>query len=299
MPTEISDEEREQILQTIQMFEMITQTQPDDYQSYDVLKEAYLKLGRHEEASHAARKLAEAYLHMGLASSALLECEGILQRDPNDEQTLALLESINEQLKENATERGLPDGGDDQTASLTAHANTRSQGGHPDPEMGWGMDSEFLASHGNDSLARFLIQHELCPQEIAIEVLQETAAKYTAARETGTCGPAFLGELEARHPGSLEELLAKLVELTRFAYIPLEHYEVDRQIVRMLPDELVTARLVVPFDLISRTLMIAVPNPFDGAAKEAAQNALDYNIQWYLAHPDALRHVVKDIYKIA
>ena len=42
----LSDDENSQILQTIEMFEAITQTQPDDYQSLEILKEAYQKVGR-------------------------------------------------------------------------------------------------------------------------------------------------------------------------------------------------------------------------------------------------------------
>jgi len=34
----LSEEERSQIVQTIEMFEVITQTQPDDYQSLEILK---------------------------------------------------------------------------------------------------------------------------------------------------------------------------------------------------------------------------------------------------------------------
>ena len=35
----LSEEEQSQIVQTIEMFEVITQTQPDDYQSLEILKE--------------------------------------------------------------------------------------------------------------------------------------------------------------------------------------------------------------------------------------------------------------------
>ena len=39
----LSEEEHSQIVQTIEMFEVILQTQPDDYQSLEILKEAYAK----------------------------------------------------------------------------------------------------------------------------------------------------------------------------------------------------------------------------------------------------------------
>src|SRR3989441_12843409 len=79
----LSAEEHSQILQTIEMFEAITQTQPDDYQSLEILKEAYTKIGRHEEALRITRKLAEAYFNGGSYTQALSECEVILLKELN------------------------------------------------------------------------------------------------------------------------------------------------------------------------------------------------------------------------
>ena len=76
------------------MFEVISQAEPGDCQSYDILKEAYLKIGQVEAALQVSRKLAEAYLNMGLYSSALLECEGILQLQPNSPDIVALMGEI-------------------------------------------------------------------------------------------------------------------------------------------------------------------------------------------------------------
>ena len=42
--------EESQLLQTIEMFEVIAQSQPNDCQSLEILKEAYSKLGRTSEA---------------------------------------------------------------------------------------------------------------------------------------------------------------------------------------------------------------------------------------------------------
>ena len=83
----------------------------------------------------------------------------------------------------------------------------------------------------------------------------------------------------------MEAVLSALIDRTKFAYVPLEYYDIDRQVVRMLPDDLTIKRLFVPFDLISRTIMVAVCNPFDAEAREAVQQSLDYNVTWYLAKP--------------
>jgi hypothetical protein len=89
-----------------------------------------------------------------------------------------------------------------------------------------------------------------------------------------------------------------MIDRTKFAYVPLEYYDIDRQVVRMLPDELTIKRLFVPFDLISRTIMVAVCNPFDAEAREAVQQSLDYNVTWYLAKPATITKTLQEVYKL-
>ena len=63
----------------------------------------------------------------------------------------------------------------------------------------------------------------------------------------------------------MDQVLSQLLDRTKFAFIPLEYYDIDRHVVRMLADNLTLSRLIVPFDLISRTIMVAICNPFDVA----------------------------------
>src|SRR5688572_3151077 len=76
--------EEAQLLQTIEMFEVITQSQPMDTQSLEILKEAYSKLNREGELVNTSKRIAEAYVQLGQLSSAILEYESILQRFPDD-----------------------------------------------------------------------------------------------------------------------------------------------------------------------------------------------------------------------
>ena len=55
---------------------------------------------------------------------------------------------------------------------------------------------------------------------------------------------------------------------------------------------------MVPFDVMSRTMMIAVANPFDALGKESAQQLLDYNVQWHIAQPQAIFQVLAEVYRI-
>jgi len=96
----------------------------------------------------------------------------------------------------------------------------------------------------------------------------------------------------------VDQALSNLIDRTKFAYVPLEYYDVDRQIARMLPDNLTLGRLYVPFDLISRTIMVACCNPFDAAGRDEVQQSLDYAVAWYLARPDAIIKGLQEIYRL-
>src|SRR5690349_16238103 len=94
MSATLTASEEAQLSQTIEMFEVITQSQPHDYQSLEILKEAYSKLGREKELIGTSKRIAEAYVQMGQLSSAILEYETILQRYPGDTDVQGALQEI-------------------------------------------------------------------------------------------------------------------------------------------------------------------------------------------------------------
>src|SRR5204862_3256153 len=94
MAATLTSNEEAQLAQTIEMFEVITESQPLDYQSLEILKEAYSKLGRDKDVVKTSKRIAEAYVDMGQLSSAILEYETILQRCPDDPDVQKALKQI-------------------------------------------------------------------------------------------------------------------------------------------------------------------------------------------------------------
>src|SRR5207247_9894688 len=84
----LSEEERSQILQTVEMFEVITQTQPDDYQSLEILKEAYQKLGKAPEAVGISRRLAVSYFNVGTIDIEQRDCGVVLLTTPTSTESV-------------------------------------------------------------------------------------------------------------------------------------------------------------------------------------------------------------------
>ena len=108
MATPMTQEEEAQLAQTVEMFEVITQTQPFDYQSLEILKEAYSKLGREPDVINTSKRIAQAYVQMGQFSSAILEYETILQHQPDDPEVQAALKEI-ESKAQTGNQPGLTD----------------------------------------------------------------------------------------------------------------------------------------------------------------------------------------------
>ncbi len=90
----LTEQEQEQLRQTIEMFEVITQANPQDCQSLDILKDAYQRVGKQQDALTIARRLADTYVELGQYSAAMLEYEGILQKDADNAEVMAALGEV-------------------------------------------------------------------------------------------------------------------------------------------------------------------------------------------------------------
>ena len=304
----LSAEEHSQILQTIEMFEAITQTQPEDYQSLEILREAYTKIGRHDDAHRTSRKLAEAYFNAGSYTLALHQCEMILTRDQNAPEILAMLGEIEQRLQ--ASGQAIIDKDKSKaTSGVVGSSFTRNDGSliaptaegaliDVDPRRGKGLGRiTNLHERGDDHLAKFLIVQQLFGEE-EVQAALETAKTANKDLTGQAMAVSMLEELCKEKPVQLDVVLSALIDRTKFAYVPLEYYDTDRQIAPMLPEYLTLGRLFVPFDLVSRTMMVACCNPFDSAGRDAVQQSVDYTVSWYLARPEAIVKSLQSIYRL-
>lgn len=288
----LSAEEQSQILATIDMFEVITQTQPDDYQSLEILKEAYTKVGRSDESLRVSRKLAEAYFTVGSYALAMQECEVLLMRDPNAPEVLAMLGDIEARLQ--AAGQSFT-GGAKHGLIAKAFYNEDGEGGLIEVEE---KNAAYnLHDRGDEALARFLITQQIFGEDEVRGALEsvQAANKNLSGQNLGV---SLIDKLCRADTDRVDQIYSALVDRTKAAFIPLEYYDLDRQLARVLPDNLTLGRLFVPFDLISRTIMVACCNPFDAAGRAAVQQSLDYTVSWYLARPTAIAKTLQDVYRL-
>jgi hypothetical protein len=235
-----------------------------------------------------SRRLAEAYFNAGSFTLAMQECEMILVKEPNAPDILAMLGEIETRLQ--ASGEVIANAGATNGAGETDGGLIDIRGAHV------GKISN-LHERGTDQLAKFLIVQQLFPEEEvkpALEMVEQLDKDLTGQALAGS----LLETLCKGNTEKLERVLSALIDRTKFAYLPLEHYDVDRQIAPMLPEQLTLGRLFVPFDLVSRTMMVACCNPFDSAGREAVQQSVDYTVAWYLARPAAIVKSLQSIYRL-
>jgi hypothetical protein len=274
------------------MFEVITQTQPDDYQSLEILKEAYQKVGRGADSLKTSRRLAEAYFGAGSYTLAMQECEVILLKEPNAPEILAMLGDIETRLQ--AAGHAIASTGS-KSGLIAPNKNGAHDGGLVDLQHG--KNAQDAHDRGDEHLAKFLVMQQLFTEDQVTKAL-ETVNHLNKDLSGQSLAASLLDKLCRQDTDKVDQSLSGLIDRTKFAYVPLEYYDIDRQIARMLPDHLTLGRLYVPFDLISRTIMVACCNPFDAAGREAVQQSLDYTVTWYLARPDAIIKALQDIYRL-
>ena len=67
----------------------------------------------------------------------------------------------------------------------------------------------------------------------------------------------------------MDKSLKLLADKSRLAYMPLDRYEVDMDLARGFPADICRRWCVLPFDRMSKSILVATANPFNKqAAKE-------------------------------
>lgn len=271
----LSAEEEAQLTQTIEMFEVITQGQPQDYQSLEILKEAYVKLGKEEDLIRTSKRVAEAYVLMGQLSSAILEYESLLQHQPGDTEVQSALR----ELEARATDLSTTSSGSDDTIIETAPPGRRVASCIDDGAKGMKklfVDGKIISAQDFD----------LC----------WSPPDYNAA--PGTITPPFVQNLADKGILAVERSLKTLLDKTRLGYIPLDHYDTDIEIARKFDPELCRRWCILPFDRMSKTILIATANPFNQqATMELEQGKSGQRLQFYLTPPADLMKAIRNSFR--
>jgi len=282
MVSTLTAEEEAQLTQTIEMFEVITQSQPQDYQSLEILKEAYSKLGREKEVIGTSKRIAQAYVQMGQLSSAILEFETILQRYPDDPDVQMALKEIE------------------------SKANNFPSEAHPDATV-------VLKRPGDPTPAGKPAGKTLAPEiEDGRRAMYKlfVESKLISAGDFDSCWPVpdlstppkaviepFIQVLSEKGILHVDKSLKLLSDKSRIAYIHLGLYDLDMDLARTFPAATCQRWCVLPFDRMSKSILVATANPFNQQAAKELATASGQRLLWYLVPPSELTKNVRKAFR--
>src|SRR5471030_266692 len=273
--------EEAQLQQTIEMFEVIVQSQPNDCQSLEILKEAYTKLGREADVIKTSKRIAEAYTQMGQLSSAILEYETVLQRRPNDMDVQTALRKIEDKAS-NATSDSM-DAEPAALASQTETSRMRKKTRAADEVM----------DDGRDMMRKIYVDSRIV-----------TADDFDSCWRTAdlTVSPTdavepFIQTLNEKGLFAIDSSLKLLVDKSRSAFLPLERYDVDMDLMRGFPADVCRRWCVIPFDRMSKSILVATANPFNKQAAKELGEATSHRLVWYLASPPELMQAIRKAFR--
>jgi len=263
MADTLTQEEHAQIQQTIEMFEVITQSQPLDYQSLEILREAYAQVDRQDDVISTSKRIADAYVQLGQVSSAILEYETLLQSCPDDDEIKTVLERLVQQTNSFSNE----------PAEDTGHtAMLRKKGITVSPDK---------VEDGRNSMFKALVDTKVIAKD-DFEAFWQTP---DLTREPEDVIEPFIQRLADKAILPVDRSLKLLSDKTRMAYLPLERYETDIDLARSFPAEVCRRWCILPFDRMSKSILVVTANPFAQQAARDLAAYTDSRLVWFLAHP--------------
>jgi hypothetical protein len=274
MASTLNPSEDAQLAQTVEMFEVITQSQPHDYQSLEILKEAYSKMGREKEVIDTSKRIAQAYVVMGQLSSAILEYETILQRFPDDPEVQAALRQIESKANNFSVQPAAAE-----PAALKPAA--------PAPEVPRKPGAKSPPSDvedGRKAMYRIFVESKIITSG---DFDLCWATPDLSMPSNGVMEP-FVQVLADKGILTVEKALKLLTDKSRTAYLPLEKYDIDLDLARSFPAEVCKRWCVLPFDRMSKSILVATTNPFNQQAAKELSEATPNRLLWYLVSPEDL-----------
>ena len=283
----LSPNEQSQLMQTIEMFEIITQSQPLDYQSLEILKEAYSKLGRDEDVVRTSRRIAKAFLDLGQLSSAILEYESILQRHPEDPEVLKALAKIEIHSNNFA---------DLEQLGMAPEPDARSAPAAPPPTEATPLrepEKPLLnIDDGRPTMFSLFVE-----SKVVTNGDFDLCWPPPPPAKPGKVVDPFIQVLAERGTVPIEHSLKLLLEKSRLGYVPMDKYDVDIELIRSFPADLCRRWCVLPFDRMSKSILVATANPYNRQAAKEMEDAARCRLIWYVSPPPEIIRGVKKAFR--
>ncbi|MBU0549357.1 MAG: hypothetical protein KKH80_00875 [Candidatus Omnitrophica bacterium] len=82
-----------------------------------------------------------------------------------------------------------------------------------------------------------------------------------------------------------------------FPYLPLDNYEIDTEIIKLISYQLAVKYLFVPVDKLGNNLSIALANPLNNEAIDEIEKLTGFNLQIFVTTSSDIRRAIGKYYK--
>lgn len=96
---------------------------------------------------------------------------------------------------------------------------------------------------------------------------------------------------------SEEDIAHTLTAQYGFPYLPLNSYEIDPEIINIIPDRVAWQYLLIPIDKIGNNLTVAMSNPLNIQAVEDVELLSGCNVQTFVSTSSDIKKAIEKYYK--
>lgn len=130
--------------------------------------------------------------------------------------------------------------------------------------------------------------------ERGIVTFQQIEEALAIQKEMG----GLIGEILVQLGYTKEEDIAQaLTAQYGFPYLPLGNYEIDPEVIRIIPGRVARQYMLVPIDKIGSNLTIAMSNPLNIQAVEDIETLSKCNVQTFVSTSSDIRRAIAKYYK--
>jgi type IV pilus assembly protein PilB len=95
-----------------------------------------------------------------------------------------------------------------------------------------------------------------------------------------------------------EEIVSCLTVQYGYPYLPLKNYEINREIIKLIPKELAKDCYVIPIDKIGNVLTVTMANPLQEEAVRTIEKSTGCKVEIFVSAGSEIQHALKEYYGI-
>ncbi|KPK98959.1 MAG: hypothetical protein AMJ95_01485 [Omnitrophica WOR_2 bacterium SM23_72] len=95
-----------------------------------------------------------------------------------------------------------------------------------------------------------------------------------------------------------EDVVSALMTQYHFPYIPLENYNIDSEILNIIPEPVARKYLVIPLDKVGKCFTVAMADPLDEQAVIEIETLSHCHVQAFIATPSDIENNITKYYSV-